>query len=351
MKKYLLLLLILGNSIITQAQNITGTWEGIMGDEFLQINIKQQGTSICGYSYDYVLSNKNNFCKAYYTGKYVDGLLIISGTGFVAKSWNHVLMKMSMLVKYNGDEMYLKGKVLVGAADYSGIGLRTGTVVTLRRVSTKPTPVPGTKSPCFTNETKILKDNDPGSNPDTIILPRVTPKPVTPKPVTPKPVTPKPVTPKPVTPKPVTPKPITPKPVIKDSVKPKPVLPIVKPLPLPPRIAERKNVEQGKITVTENKINLKMYDNGVVDGDTITVYYNGKLIVNKQKLSEKPIDINLTLDENAISHEITLFAENLGGIPPNTALIVVTAGKKRYELRSSADLTKNAVLIFKYEPQ
>ena len=94
---------------------------------------------------------------------------------------------------------------------------------------------------------------------------------------------------------------------------------------------------------------LKLYDNGVVDGDTVSVYYDGKLLIDKQRLSEKPIEVTLELKDNDL-HELTMFAENLGGIPPNTALIVVTAGSKRYELRSSADLKKNAVLLFQYDP-
>ena len=45
-----------------------------------------------------------------------------------------------------------------------------------------------------------------------------------------------------------------------------------------------------------------------------------------------------------------MVAENLGSIPPNTALIVVYAGNKRYELFSSASLEENAVLVFEYKP-
>ena len=83
-----------------------------------------------------------------------------------------------------------------------------------------------------------------------------------------------------------------------------------------------------RLTVNVDKINLKVYDNGVIDNDTVSIYYNGRLLVNRQKLSEKPINIDLTLDRSASEHTITMFAENLGSIPPNTALVVVTAGKK-----------------------
>jgi hypothetical protein len=46
-----------------------------------------------------------------------------------------------------------------------------------------------------------------------------------------------------------------------------------------------------------------------------------------------------------------LFAHNLGSIPPNTATVVVKSGGKRYELRSSASLTENAVLMLDYKPK
>jgi hypothetical protein len=70
--------------------------------------------------------------------------------------------------------------------------------------------------------------------------------------------------------------------------------------------------------------------------------------LSHQLVSEKPIILDLELDENLVQNEIILFAENLGSISPNTALIVVNAGDKRYELFSNADLGKNAVLVIEY---
>jgi hypothetical protein len=58
--------------------------------------------------------------------------------------------------------------------------------------------------------------------------------------------------------------------------------------------------------------------------------------------------IDLELDKDQPLHQITLFANNLGSIPPNTALIVVTAGDKRYELHAKSSLQENAVLVFEY---
>jgi hypothetical protein len=60
--------------------------------------------------------------------------------------------------------------------------------------------------------------------------------------------------------------------------------------------------------------------------------------------------IDLLLDENTDTHTIVLYAENLGAIPPNTALIVfITADGKRYALQSSATLEQNAAFLFEYK--
>ena len=47
-------------------------------------------------------------------------------------------------------------------------------------------------------------------------------------------------------------------------------------------------------------------------------------------------------------YELMMYAENLGRIPPNTSLMIVTAGKKRYEMRISSNEQKNAVVRFRY---
>ncbi len=112
----------------------------------------------------------------------------------------------------------------------------------------------------------------------------------------------------------------------------------------------RKNTVFGRIPVSVKNITLNIFDNGTIDGDSISIYYNNKLLVSNRRLSEKPITLELMLDDKAPQHEIVLFANNLGSIPPNTALIVVNAGDKRFELYSSASLTENAVLVFEYKP-
>lgn len=101
------------------------------------------------------------------------------------------------------------------------------------------------------------------------------------------------------------------------------------------------------IIITEPTFKLDFYDNGVVDGDSITVFYNGKIVLSHQRLSEKPITITLSMDKDATENIVTMYADNLGSIPPNTALMVVTDGGKRYEVRIESDTEKSGSVIFK----
>jgi hypothetical protein len=44
-----------------------------------------------------------------------------------------------------------------------------------------------------------------------------------------------------------------------------------------------------------------------------------------------------------------MVGENLGTIPPNTALMIINAGDKRYQLYLTSDEQKNAMVRFIYE--
>lgn len=101
------------------------------------------------------------------------------------------------------------------------------------------------------------------------------------------------------------------------------------------------------ITIEQPTFKLDFYDNGEIDGDSITVFYNGKIVLSHQKLTDKPISLTLSVDKNAPENIVTMYADNLGTIPPNTALMVVTDGSKRYEVRIESDTEKSGSVVFK----
>ena len=66
-------------------------------------------------------------------------------------------------------------------------------------------------------------------------------------------------------------------------------------------------------------------------------------------LTTKPVSIDIKIDLKKTVQEVIMVGENLGSIPPNTALMIVYSGDKRYQLYLTADEQKNAMVRFIYE--
>ena len=105
------------------------------------------------------------------------------------------------------------------------------------------------------------------------------------------------------------------------------------------------------IEIENDKFTVSLYDNGEIDGDSISLFFNGKLLLSHKRLSDKPITLELNVDEKKDVNELIMYAENLGSIPPNTALMIVNDGDKRYEARIASDLEKSGVIRFIHKPQ
>jgi len=320
-KRYLIFLYfaLLANHL--PAQDITGTWEGNLGrDQFLQLNIIQNGDKICGYTRDFLKANQRSYCKAYFEGRYDKkrDLWIFEGTSFVEHTEGHTLMKLNLTNRVIRGKNILEGLSLNEPSIFrfrfrfwdeadDSLFFSNDDFVHLRKVSNRPYEILEKMKECdekkHTSFDTTSRSKIPGTFTDSLapVISKVIPE--------------------------------------KDSST------------IPKQLAKRKNTEQSHLEVSVKTITLNVYDNAVVDGDTISVFYNGKLLLSHQRLSEKPIVLNLELNERQTRHEIILFAENLGGIPPNTALIVIYAGDKRYELFASASLQENAVLVFDYLPK
>lgn len=106
----------------------------------------------------------------------------------------------------------------------------------------------------------------------------------------------------------------------------------------------RKSTGHRVYEVESDSVRLSFYDNGEIDGDSISVFVNNNLVLSHQGLAAKAFNLYLHLDSTRDVNEISMFAENLGRIPPNTALMVLTDGKNRYEVFMSSSLTENATI-------
>ncbi len=100
------------------------------------------------------------------------------------------------------------------------------------------------------------------------------------------------------------------------------------------------------IEVESSTVKIDLYDNGEIDGDSISLFLNGKLLLSRKKLTTNAITLRLNVEDLQEENELMMYAENLGTIPPNTALMVVTDGSKRYEVRITSDLQKSGTIRF-----
>ena len=121
--------------------------------------------------------------------------------------------------------------------------------------------------------------------------------------------------------------------------------------PIPKVLVERENNLVKTITTSEENIQIELYDNGTIDNDTITVYHNNEMVVSNKRLSYQPIIIKIKCSKSNNRHELIVVAENLGDIPPNTALMVIKAGKDRYEVFLASNEQRNAKVIINYVPK
>lgn len=110
------------------------------------------------------------------------------------------------------------------------------------------------------------------------------------------------------------------------------------------KFSSRKNVLQTVIPITAKTIELRFYDNAQVDGDSIAVFLNGKLLHKNIRLTDQPYTILINADDLSSDNELVMVAENLGSIPPNTSYMVAIVGDKRYEARLYANEQTSALI-------
>jgi hypothetical protein len=103
------------------------------------------------------------------------------------------------------------------------------------------------------------------------------------------------------------------------------------------------------VTVNNPQIKIDLYDDAEIDHDTVTVLINNKLLLYRQMLTDKPLTIHFNAFPG-VEYELVMYADNLGDIPPNTALMMVTAGDKKMEVYMSSSLDKSAAVRFVYKP-
>ena len=118
----------------------------------------------------------------------------------------------------------------------------------------------------------------------------------------------------------------------------------------PAELESRPTKDTKILQVKSDKVKIEIYDDGEIDNDIVSVYFNKDLVTGNRALTAKPYSFTIDLVPGK-TNELVLYADNLGSIPPNTALMIITDGVSRYEVRLSADLKNNASVRFEFKSQ
>jgi len=114
----------------------------------------------------------------------------------------------------------------------------------------------------------------------------------------------------------------------------------------------RKIVKIRDIDFSSDSLLLSFYDNGTIDGDTVTVSLNGKILVEKLGLKANAFRITIpTAIKPGDSLLLVMQAESLGLIPPNTGLLIIQDGSIRHEIRFEGDLQKSSAVMLRKKRQ
>ena len=92
-------------------------------------------------------------------------------------------------------------------------------------------------------------------------------------------------------------------------------------------VKERKTISNQEVTFKSDSLQLALYDNGEIDGDTVSVLLDGEIILAKQGLKATAIRKTIYIEPGKDELTLVLYAENLGKYPPNTGLLIVYDGE------------------------
>ncbi len=281
-----------------KTQDITGTWVGSSGQEYVKLVVIHKGDSVYGYTYD----EGPGFCKATFEGKFDPAASQLKGQGMemLRNSGTHALAVYKLNYSKEGIAEFLRGPVAMKSKMGRILSFGINGFVQLKKYRQEVDTIAYMHQQLERlNAIPVIKDSVIFPSPtDTAIIKKATPPPPS---------------------------------LPKESIE----------------LQKRRSKLVQTIFTDEDSLKMFVYDNGIVDDDTVPIIIDGKVLVKQFRISGKAKEIHLPLFKSGSQHSILLYANNLGSIPPNTALIIIMAGKKRYELRASYDLQTNAEIVIR----
>ena len=333
-------------STLVSAQMITGTWKGKINRQKVEIKIIQNGDSLTGTSYYYESANnyrrysiRGYFDAATNAAVWWDDQLITEKTGrftLITPGKNPMVSRADFNCPGSGrmmldgktapkeNELEIKGEVhldktsknefedewdyvienyLVGANDPDIID-------SIGSLSLVPSPVVEDPLPPVVDKKELEKINTPPQKPAEKIFTKDEPV------IQKNP------------------------PVLNNNAVPTKIPAIEE------KFAAREKVFIKEIPVTGDTLELRFYDNAEIDGDSISLFLNDKLLFQHIRLTGNAYIIRLAVSELKEINELTMVAENMGTIPPNTSYMVAIVNEKRYDAYLASSEGSSAMIRF-----
>jgi hypothetical protein len=322
---FLLLFFLSFNS--SHAQQITGVWHGKIDNRKVEVKIIQKGDSLTGTSYYYQsptqyqrYSIKGYFDQDNNSVVWWDDQLIESK----AAGAEHTYASVADFNCPGGGQMYLDGKT-----SPKNTGSKKQTAVAL----TKNAPA------IFQDEWNFVIDNYTVGANDPELIDSVTLIALLPRKMDPKPAVfiekNEPTVPKIER--------------VTAAVKKEAVAtPAATALTIEQKFTSRKKVLTTERPLAGDSIELRFYDNAQIDGDSISLFLNNRLLFTNIRLTDKAYIIKLPVADLLNENELIMVAENLGAIPPNTSYMVAIVADKRYEAQlASTEHSSAAIRLYK----
>ena len=306
LKAITILTMLIMATMSVYAQNLSGTWVGGGGGTEVKIVLLKSGNHYVGYTYDH---DAMGFCKTNFIAEYDTANMKLKGksVGFIDHTFLHAQTNYNLRYSTSFGREVLKGTASPRSAGTKILSLGIPIGVTLRKESDYA----DTTSFMYTSLNKVSEV----SNVTAAVVKTDT---------------------------------LTTSDELKGGML---TAPGKDTAAFIAAIQERTNPIIETITTSSSRIFVKMYDNGVEDGDSISILYNNRVIRSGVAVTTKPVVFALLLTDTNIDHDSTLVAQNVGSIPPNTAMIEIQAGTKNYTISASADLHRNAIIRIKYKTE
>ena len=320
-------------SAAANAQMITGVWKGKINRQKAEVKIIQNGDSLTGTSYYY--ESANNYRR-------------YSIKGFFDATTNEAVWWDDQLIEEKSGKYDIStpGKMpLLSRADFNCPGggkmMLDGKAGKIEDQDPKgDLHLDKIAAGAFNDEWNEVIDNYLVGGNDPYIIDSINS--IAGKPVATQPPA------RIIDDKPVVIKP----PVIKTvttAEEPKPIIKIAEPVKqqtVEEKFVTRKKTFVKEIPVTGDSVELRFYDNAEIDGDSISLFLNDQLIFQHIRLTEKAYTIKLAVSDLNATNELTMVAENLGSIPPNTSYMIVMVGEDRYDARLESTEGSSAMVRF-----